>query len=416
MQKNLIALAIAGLASTGAFAQANVTVYGVADGSFDVVRTSNANASSFGTPAVAGAASNLGNTTRVSTNSSLIGFKGAEALGNGLTAVFQFESSVGFENAGTLGATRDSFVGVAGGFGTVVLGTLTGPTRALGGAVDVNVGATSIGSNGALLGKLGGYLVNSTDTAGSYPGASPNTTTNCARSSTCTSIFDSRWKNAIAYVSPSFAGLNATAAYVANENKAFQGAAAANTTGYDVGLKYANGPAMAAVTYNAVSLGQTFAGGSKQADVSDFRVGGTYDFGIASVRALFDRTRADHAGIGGKITQNVFGLGGTFNVTPAGKLLAQAYFARDLKVDGSDSKDTGAKLFEIGYEYSLSKRTMLKAVYAHLNNDNKASYDFGINAVGINAGGAGNVGTAAAPLSTVGATVQGIQLGLRHTF
>ncbi|MDY0035485.1 MAG: porin [Zoogloea oleivorans] len=406
MQKNLIALAVAGLVSTGAFAQANVTVYGVADGSFDVVRVSN-------TAGNAAGDNDLGNTTRVSTNSSLIGFKGAEALGNGLTAVFQYESSVGFDNTGGIGATRDSFVGVAGGFGTVVLGNLTGPTRALGGAVDVNAGATGIGANAALLGKLGGYLVNTTDLAGSYPGAAPNTTTNCGRSSTCTSIFDTRWKNAIAYVSPSFAGLSVTAAYVANENKAFQGASAANTTGYDVGLKYANGPAMAAVTYNAVSLGQTFAGGSKQADVSDFRVGGSYDFGIASVRALFDHARADHAGIGGKITQNVFGLGGTFNVTPAGKLLAQVYLARDLKVDGSDAKDSGAKLFEVGYEHSLSKRTMLKAVYAHLNNDNKASYDFGINAVGINAA---SMGAPAAGLNTTGATIQGIQLGLRHSF
>lgn len=406
MQKNLIALAVAGLVSTGAFAQANVTVYGVADGSFDVVRVSN-------TAGNAAGDNDLGNTTRVSTNSSLIGFKGAEALGNGLTAVFQYESSVGFDNTGGIGATRDSFVGVAGGFGTVVLGNLTGPTRALGGAVDVNAGATGIGANAALLGKLGGYLVNTTDLAGSYPGAAPNTTTNCARSSTCTSIFDTRWKNAIAYVSPSFAGLSVTAAYVANENKAFQGASAANTTGYDVGLKYANGPAMAAVTYNAVSLGQTFAGGSKQADVSDFRVGGSYDFGIASVRALFDHARADHAGIGGKITQNVFGLGGTFNVTPAGKLLAQVYLARDLKVDGSDAKDSGAKLFEVGYEHSLSKRTMLKAVYAHLNNDNNASYDFGINASGINAA---DRGVPAAGLNSTGATIQGIQLGLRHSF
>ena len=406
MQKKLIALAVAGLASTGAFAQANVTVYGIADGSFDVVRVSN-------TAGNAAGDNDLGNTTRVSTNSSLIGFKGAEALGNGLTAVFQLESGVSFENTGSFGATRDSFVGVAGGFGTVVLGNLTGPTRALGAAVDVNAGATGIGANSALLGKLGGYLVNTTDLAGSYPGAAPNTTTNCARSSTCTSIFDTRWKNAIAYVSPSFAGLSVTAAYVANENKAFQGASAANTTGYDVGLKYANGPAMAAVTYNAVSLGQTFAGGSKQADVSDFRVGGSYDFGIASVRALFDHARADHAGIGGKITQNVFGLGGTFNVTPAGKLLAQVYLARDLKVDGSDAKDSGAKLFEVGYEHSLSKRTMLKAVYAHLNNDNKASYDFGINAVGINAA---SMGAPAAGLNTTGATIQGIQLGLRHSF
>jgi predicted porin len=91
MQKKMIALAVAGLASTGAFAQANVTVYGVADASFDVVR-------------ISGDANNeLGNTTRVSTNSSVLGFKGAEKLGNGLTAVFQYESSVGFDNGGCLG-------------------------------------------------------------------------------------------------------------------------------------------------------------------------------------------------------------------------------------------------------------------------------------------------------------------------
>ncbi|MBK7849349.1 MAG: porin [Zoogloea sp.] len=386
MQKKLIALAVAGLASTGALAQANVTVYGVADASFDVVR-------------ISGDANNeLGNTTRVSTNSSLLGFKGAESLGNGLTAVFQYESSVGFDNAGALGATRDSYVGLAGGFGTVVLGNLTGPTRALGSAVDVNAGATGIGANTALIGKLGNNLLGTTDTSGNYAGGST-----CARNSTCASIFDTRWKNAIAYVSPSFGGLNATVAYVANENKALNGLAAANTTGYDVGVKYANGPAMAAVTYNAVSVGN-----AADLKVSDLRVGGSYNFGIASVRALFDLARADNFG-GNKVTQAVYGFGATFNVTPASKLLGQVYVARDLKVNGSSS-DTGAKLFEIGYEHSLSKRTMLKATYAMINNDKAATYDFGINAAGI------RTGALPGGANAVGGTVSGLSFGLRHTF
>jgi len=401
MQKKLIALAVAGLASTGAFAQANVTVYGVADATFDVVRVSG------------DAANDLGNTTRVSTNSSYLGFKGAEALGNGLTAVFQFESGVGFDNNGSFGATRDSFVGVSGGFGTVVLGKLTGPTRALGGAVDVNSGATGIGSNGGLIGKLGGNHLLSSGVGATGTNTTPYLGSNalgtgCKASTTCVSLFDDRWTNAIAYVSPSFAGLTGTFAYVANENKNYQGGAKSNTTGFDAGLKYANGPIMAAVTYNAVSLGN-----ANNTDVSNFRVGGTYDFGIASVRALFDRTRGDHVAGIGTATQNVFGLGGTFNVTPAGKIIGQAYFARDLKANGSSQNDSGAKLFEIGYEHSLSKRTILKAVYAHLNNDKAASYDFGINAVGINATVAGNP---SGVLSTTGATVQGIQLGLRHSF
>ncbi|MCK6394432.1 porin [Zoogloea sp.] len=387
MQKKLIALAVAGLASTGAFAQANVTVYGVADASFDVVK-------------ISGDANNeLGNTTRVSTNSSLIGFKGAEALGNGLTAVFQFESAVGFDNAGALGANRDSYVGLAGGFGTVVLGNLTGPTRALGAAVDVNAGATGIGANSGLLGKLGNNLIGTTDANGSYAGGST-----CGRSTTCTSIFDTRWKNAIAYVSPSFAGLNATVAYVANENKSLHGLAAANTTGYDVGLKYANGPAMAAVTYNAVSVGN-----AADLKVSDLRAGGSLTFGAASVRAVFDLARADNFG-GNKVTQAVYGLGATFNVTPASKLLGQVYVARDLKVNGSSADDTGAKLFEVGVEHSLSKRTMLKATYAMINNDKKAAYDFGINASGI------NTGALPGGANAIGGTVQGLSLGLRHTF
>lgn len=387
MQKKLIALAVAGLASTGAFAQANVTVYGVADASFDVVK-------------ISGDANNeLGNTTRVSTNSSLIGFKGAEALGNGLTAVFQFESAVGFDNAGALGANRDSYVGLAGGFGTVVLGNLTGPTRALGSAVDVNVGATGIGANSALLGKLGNNLIGTTDASGNYAGGST-----CARSSTCNSIFDTRWKNAIAYVSPSFAGLNATVAYVANENKALHGLTSANTTGYDVGLKYANGPAMAAVTYNAVSTGR-----ADDLKISDLRVGGSFNMGAASLRAIFDLARADNFG-GNKVTQAVYGLGATFNVTPASKLVGQVYVARDLKVNGSSADDTGAKLFEVGVEHSLSKRTMLKATYAMINNDKAAAYDFGINAVGI------NTGALPGGANAVGGTVQGLSLGLRHTF
>lgn len=397
MQKKLIALAVAGLASTGAFAQANVTVYGVADASFDVVR-------------ISGDANNeLGNTTRVSTNSSLLGFKGKESIGNGLSAVFQFESGVGFDNAGTLSTNRDSYVGLSGGFGTVLLGTLTGPTRSLGTTLDVNPGATGIGANTALLGKLGNRLIGttSTTTAG-YAGGST-----CGRSSSCQSIFDNRWKNAIAYVSPSFGGVSATVAYVANENKSLDGLTSANTTGYDIGLKYSDGAAMAAVTYNAVSLGD-----AADTKVADFRVGGSYKIGPASLRALFDLTRADHFG-GNKITQAVYGLGGTFDVTSATKLLGQVYVARDVKINGSSSDDTGAKLFEVGVLHSLSKRTTLKATYAMINNDKGAAYDFGFNAAGINPGAYNattNPGGLIGGANAVGGTVSGLSLGLRHSF
>ncbi len=403
MQKKFIALAVAGLVSGAAFAQSNVTIYGVADSTFDVVKSSGADATVTNTGTAAAPVytatdgRNLGNMTRVSTNSSYIGFKGVEALGNGLNAVFQFESAVGFDVAGTFGATRDSFVGLSGGFGTVVAGNLTGPTRALGASLDVFSGATGIGANTALLGKLGNATTFGVDSSNNIVNSG------CGRSATCTSLFDTRWKNAVAYVSPNLGGVTLTAAYVANENKSQNDFTKIDTKGYDVGAVYKNGPIMAGLTYNHVSVGN-----DDNTKAKDLRLGGSYDFGVATVRLAFDQVKLDSNGAD-TLKQNVWGIGGTYNVTAAGKLVAQYYQAKDLKEGGTSLDKTGAKLFALGYEHSLSKRTLLKATYSRLANDENAGYDFGINSVGVNA-------TGSTPVGTYGATLSGFQVGVRHSF
>lgn len=394
MQKKLIALAVAGLAAAPAFAQTNVTIYGVADATFDNVRATSTAAKNGG--------DNLGSTNRVSTNSSYLGFKGTEDLGNGLKAVFQFESGISSDQATGTWASRDSFVGLSGGFGTVVAGNLTGPTRALGAALDVNAGATGIGANSGLIGKLGGNAaVGTTDANGTYAAAA------CGRSSTCTSVFDTRWKNAIAYVSPSFAGVTLTGAYVANENHGFDSNGQGNAQGYDLGVNYNNGPVLAGLTYNAVTLRDT-----AETRLANLRLGGSYNFGVASVRALVERVELQT--VAGNVHQYNWGLGATFNVTTNGKIIAQFYRAQNVtgdfvinqaKVYGNNS-NTGAKLFELGYEHSLSKRTILKAAYSYLGNDKNANYDYGVNAAGINSA-AGN---------GYGAKLNGVQVGVRHSF
>ncbi|MBN9423505.1 MAG: hypothetical protein BGO63_12190 [Candidatus Accumulibacter sp. 66-26] len=397
MQKKFIALAVAGLVSGAAFAQSNVTIYGVADVTFDNVKADNQ---------AAGNVNAFERSNRVSANSSFIGFKGTEALGNGLNAVFQFEAAVANDNGGALSFNRDTFVGLSSNsWGTVVAGTLTGPTRALGASMDVFAGATGIGANSGLIGKLGNGLTGVTTDANGAPvapgvGATPA----LGRSTTQTSIFDTRWKNAIAYVSPSFGGVTATAAYVANENHS----ATINTSGYDLGLNYANGPVKAGITYNAVTLKNQatnaltpLLGLGNDVKTNDLRIGGMYDFGVATVRAMYDRVKLESSL--GDIKQNVWGLGATFNVSSAGKIVGQYYKAQDVKgtVALGAGADTGAALWAIGYEHSLSKRTILKATYANLNNATNANYDFGINATG----GAVN-----------NSTVSGFQFGMRHSF
>jgi len=402
MQKKLIALAIAGL-SGAAFAQSNVTIYGVADASFDVINISGGS----------GALSdNTPNFTRVSTNGSYIGFKGTENLGNGLSAIFQFESDAKFDNGGSLSTGRDSFVGLSGNFGKVLLGTLTAPTRALGARLDVNTGE-GISSNTAILGKLGGGLAygNLQKTAIYLGSISSVTDYNISgRSNDTSSVFDSRHKNAIAYVSPSFSGFQASAAYMANENKS-EGASLfggpINTSAYDLGLTYDNGPIYIGGTYAELRVKNdtpTLLGMDPDTKVKEARLGAMYDFGVATIRGLYARTKLESSV--DDVKQNVWGLGGTYNVTANGRITAQYYRANDLDGTPTDD-DTGAKFYTIGYEHSLSKRTMLKANYAYLKNDSMTStngaggYDFGYNSAGF----AGDE-----------LKVSGLQLGLRHSF
>jgi len=103
-------------------------------------------------------------------------------------------------------------------------------------------------------------------------------------------------------------------------------------------------------------------------------------------------------------------LAAQFNVTANGKLIGQYYRANDLSGsigNGANSlADTGAQFINVGYEHSLSKRTLLKLIYARISNDENAGawnggYDFGKNGTGF--GGADR-------------KISGIQAGLRHSF
>jgi predicted porin len=382
MQKKIIALAVAGLMSGAAFAQSNVTVYGVADATFDSVK-------------VSGVGSAEPGHNRVSTNSSFIGFKGVEDLGGGLKAVFQLEGGASFDGAGAFSFSRDSYAGIAGGFGTVVMGNLTGPTRALGASMDVFAGSTGIGANSGIIGKFGGVLTNITvDANGSVATAA----TAMTRSSTQTSTFDTRWKNAIAYISPSFSGLTVVAAYVANENKT-DAASSLNTSGYDIGANYTNGPLVVGLTYNKANVNNSAANaalaGLVDASASDTRLGASYDMGVAKISALYDRVKV--SGTGFSETQNVWGLGVGVPVG-AGKIVGQYYKAGD--ISGSSFENYGARLRAVGYEHSMSKRTILKATYANLRAKDNGTYGFGVNGMAV----------------TSGDKSTGFQVGLRHSF
>lgn len=104
--------------------------------------------------------------TNVASNTSRLGFRGNHDLGNGLKAVFQIESGVDLTgqggndgNGGPAGepshvftAARDSYAGVAGGFGMVIAGKLGGLNQWL---YDYNLFGDQVGDLGNVWGASG---------------------------------------------------------------------------------------------------------------------------------------------------------------------------------------------------------------------------------------------------------------------
>ena len=144
---------------------------------------------------------------------------------------------------------------------------------------------------------------------------------------------------------------------------------------------------MAAVTQNQVRIGN-----DANDKATDTRVGGNYNFGMGTVGLMYDRVKLDGSSSN---KRNAYFLPVTFNVG-AGKIIGQYGVARDI----SGTSDTGAKLITVGYEHSLSKRTMLKAIYSQVRNETDAYYDFGVNAAG----------------AAAGSDPKGFQVGIRHSF
>jgi len=314
MQKKLIALAIAGLASTAAFAQTNVTIYGVADASIS------------GT-------TYLGSTsaqTAFKVNSGLlstsrIGFKGVEDLGNGLKALFVLEyglaiddnQGIGTVSGGTNG--RQQFVGLTGGFGTAVAGRLQ--TTGL----DFSVAATALGGStglGAAYNAGGGTLITSA----------------------------SRANNAVAYISPAFGGVTVAYNHARAPLATEYAVSTANTdnTANLLSVSYANGPITAGAIYTKYVQSQT---NTTDDNIKEWGLRAGYDFGVVKLQALYQQQKADTTAAVGKDKKWAVSLS-----APIGAKVAVIAEYAALKV-GSTVAEDNVKVSTLAATYALSKRT-----------------------------------------------------------
>lgn len=409
MQKKLIVLAVAAALTAPTLAladNANVTVYGRAHVSLDS-NAGNAGTSTTGTK----------DGLNLTSNASRIGFKGTEDLGGGVNALFQYETEVLAQGGNSLlSAQRDSYVGLKGGFGTVVAGRLPLANMY---ANDANFFGDKVGDAGNM-------------TAGGFGGNGAI-------------AVPSRVGRALAYVSPTFSGMTFTAGFVPNSAQSLSGAAqtpaatvqnAANKDSsfalravYDQdgifgAFNYLNlGAAGVVLTTGAVSGGLTpgVPGAASGAKVTVTSFAGGYNFGVAQVRAqyvLTDANAAASTNAQGAVStgqkQGVFTLGGQYNLTETSALKAQFTQAGDMSVNGATVANTGASMMGIDYDYSLSKRTTLYAAYAQVTNKaGAAAGQFSnFSATGYAHGGVGTPGSAVNAAKSPSA----LSVGVIHNF
>ncbi len=357
-------------------AQSGVTLYGIADAAIDYVRASGASQ---------GGAADQSGVTRLTSQGSYWGIRGSEDLGGGLGAVFQLEGNYSIDSgsASTPFFNRDTFVGLRHrDVGTVTLGINTTSVRALGNALDLTPGGnTGIGAIQSLISGINGI---STD-------------------------HDSRLQNSVRLRSASFHGFEVGGQYGFGETRA-EGTGRNDYT-IGAGLSYSRGPFYAGYAYeerhdkNKSGLAQTDGEDRKH------RIGVKYKLMDRwMVGALYDRTesRGHFSNGAGALRRNAWAVVTEYS-WGAHEIYAMHVRATDVRCQGAtlgngvncgSSGETGAQLWTLGYNYQLSKRTMIRTTVSKIFNQAAAKYDFSN----------GRTGAAA------GADPFGISVGLRHRF
>lgn len=320
MKKSLIALAVAGAFAAPAFAAtSNVDVYGQVRMSVDSVDSDIA----------------ANEMWSVNDRVSRIGFKGSEDLGGGMKAVWQIEqqlNSVGTplatDSAFGNSSTRNTFVGLAGGFGTVLVGRHDTPYK-LGGSADLFADTVADAQNG-------GGIIGSNN-------------------------FDLRVAGTIAYVSPTFSGFHVAAAIVPGE----AGATPADglMDAYSLVGVYANGPLAATLA---------FENHDDIVDESAWKANVSYTMGDLKLGATYEK-QSDVLGTNGR-DKDAWMVSAAYAMGPI--TLKAQYGDRDDDVNTND-----LERWTIGADYNLSKRT---AVYALYNDNDANGVDTETFSIGIN--------------------------------
>ena len=336
MKKTLIALAVLG--AFGVAHASDVTIYGKLQPSYDFIDQGGSN----------------GDVVDMKSNSSRLGFKGSEDLGGGLKAIFQIESKAEITETGN-GSTlssRDSWVGLAGEFGSLTFGTHQ--TAYVKSTASYDFFSDSIGDYNNIMAKVNG-----------------------------SKVLDDRADKSAYYKSPKMSGFQVLASYAMNDAHEYN---TADNDNYALALTYANGPLKLVAAYEVDQ--------NANSDYTGMKIGAGYKLPMGTqLNAIYENVDIDGSGNG---DQNNFYIAASHPITSTVDIMGTYMMADDY----NNVNNSGAKAYNLGAKYKFSKRTNVLAVYSAVDNDSAASY-------GMNSG----YSAAAA-----GEKVSGFSVRLQHNF
>jgi predicted porin len=180
-------------------------------------------------------------------------------------------------------------------------------------------------------------------------------------------------------------------------------------------VNYANGPLYLSAAYETAK--HLVPGSGVDFDLRSWKLGAGYSFGNFTVNGIYEDIKGTlNSGLtflgtpftaGADAKRKAYGLNGVYNM---GNIALKAGYYHASKIDTSAGSvnDSAAKMYELGADYNLSKRTKAYLVYTKVKDDTAASYC---------AGGSNSAGFGSSGVNIVcGDDPSILALGMRHTF
>lgn len=373
-----------------------------------------------------------------------MGFRGRENLGGGTSAWFQLEIGVWPDGRTEASATtgnnwggRNSAIGISSGIGDVLVGVWDTPYKQTFGVWNsmTSGGFSAAGitiGNGDTTGALSGFLPSGAACANIVSNASgtPVSTANgvCVTEATSNGTgFSRRINNSVQYWSPIVGGFQAKLmTALANyqqpgSNQLPSGLQKAKE--YSLSVAFVRGPISVGAGYDShegLRPGTAIGANANPKDTA-WQIGGKFNMGMAEVGLAYEMISygSNNGGLttpAGAMDVPSWVLNGRVNLGPGA--VWGSYSKTDAKscststtVIGSAACGVQAKMFGLGYDYVLSKRTKMYVAYNKI--DNGFSNGVGSSYYYI-AGPAANGGTNGALAAGTDVTTYGV--GLQHTF